>query len=152
MKKIVIFLIITSVFLIQSLIADADLENKLREKDIELNNHSKELEKYKPDITTITQKKIASNYAICKYSYFLYAFECDNMKYKCSITRQKDFATIRLDSRCARSGRMVRGRNGGRLRRTCGSATAGCESSQIQSDEQAINERGQKGQASLGLA
>ena len=32
-----------------------------------------ELEKYKPDdITTQTQKKIASNFAICKYSYFLY--------------------------------------------------------------------------------
>ena len=72
-----------------------ELENIIREKESENNKLIKELEKYKPnDITTINQKKIASNYAICKYSYFLYAFECENMKYKCSITRQKDFDTL----------------------------------------------------------
>lgn len=71
-----------------------ELENKLGEKEQELDKQTKELEKYKPDITTIAQKKIASNFSICKYSYFLYAFECENMKYKCSITRQKDFDAI----------------------------------------------------------
>jgi hypothetical protein len=71
-----------------------DLENEIREKDKENAKIKSELDKYKPDITTYNQKKIASNYAICKYSYFLYAFECAPMKYKCSISRQKDFETL----------------------------------------------------------
>lgn len=77
------------------------LEEELRQ--IETDNKSKqteieklklELQNYKSDITSDTQKKIASNYAICKYGYFLYAFKCNELRYKCSIVRQKDFVTL----------------------------------------------------------
>jgi hypothetical protein len=71
-----------------------ELDENLKEKERENAKLITELEKYTSDITTLSQKKIASNFAICKYSYFLYAFECENMKYKCSITRQKDFDAI----------------------------------------------------------
>ena len=77
-----------------------DLENELRKKEIELIESNKytikikqELEKYTNDITNYTKDKISSNYAICKYGYFLYAFG-ENMRYKCSITRQKDFEKL----------------------------------------------------------
>ena len=80
---------------------NSKLEEELRH--LELNNKAKndeieklksELQNYKPDITSYTQKKIASNYAICKYGYFLYAFKCHELRYKCSIVRQKDFETL----------------------------------------------------------
>ena len=80
---------------------NSKLEEELRH--LEINNKTKndeieklksELQNYKPDITSYTQKKIASNYAICKYGYFLYAFKCDELRYKCSIVRQKDFDTL----------------------------------------------------------
>ena len=77
------------------------LENELREKqnmikqqEIQIEKLTNELYKYTPDITTNIQKKIASNFAICKYGYYLYAFECEPMRYKCSITRQKDFELL----------------------------------------------------------
>lgn len=70
------------------------LENELKEKNKLIESLNKKLEKYSCDITEETQKKIASNYTICKYGYFLYAFECENLRYKCSITRQKDFETL----------------------------------------------------------
>ena len=77
------------------------LESELRNKDNELNKMKlemeklqKELEKFTPDITTDIHKKIASNYAICNTGYNLYAFECEKMRYKCSISRQKDMITL----------------------------------------------------------
>ena len=77
------------------------LEEKLRQietdnkaKQIEIEKLKSELQNYKSDITSDTQKKIASNYAICKYGYFLYAFKCNELRYKCSIVRQKDFDTL----------------------------------------------------------
>ena len=70
------------------------LENELNEKQRNNEKLKLELEKYKPDITSYNQQKISSNYAICKYSYYLYAFERESMKYKCSITRQKDFEIL----------------------------------------------------------
>jgi len=83
------------------------LENVLREKEKEIDKMkndmdklTKELEKFTPDITTVTQKKIASNYAICNSGYYLYAFECDKMKYKCSITRQKDLDNLINNLKC----------------------------------------------------
>jgi hypothetical protein len=38
--------------------------------------------------------KIASNYALCKYGYFLYAFQYEEMRFICSITRQKEFESL----------------------------------------------------------
>jgi hypothetical protein len=70
----------------------SELQNK--SKDDQISKLTSELLNYKPDITSDMQKKIASNYAICKYSYFLYAFKCDELRYKCSIVRQKDFETL----------------------------------------------------------
>ena len=37
---------------------------------------------------------IASNYALCKYGYFLYAFQYEDMRFICSITRQKEFESL----------------------------------------------------------
>ena len=78
-----------------------ELENKIRElentiKELKVENEKMHTEwvKFQPDITTTIQKKIASNYTLCKYSYYLYAFECENMRYKCSITRQKDYELL----------------------------------------------------------
>jgi hypothetical protein len=83
------------------------LECDLREKEKEINNLkyevnklSKELEKFTPDITTSVQKKIASNFTICNSGYYLYAFESEKMKFKCSITRQKDFETLVNNLKC----------------------------------------------------
>jgi hypothetical protein len=41
-----------------------------------------------------TMSKIASNYALCKYGYFLYAFQYEEMRFICSITRQKEFESL----------------------------------------------------------
>ena len=70
----------------------SELQNK--SKDEQIAKLTSELQNYKPDITSEYQKKIASNFAICKYGYFLYAFKCDELRYKCSIVRQKDFETL----------------------------------------------------------
>ena len=58
------------------------------------NKMKTELDKFQPDITTDINKRIASNFAICKYSYYLYAFENEPMKFKCSMTRQKDYELV----------------------------------------------------------
>ena len=77
------------------------LEEELRQlrsdnktKGTQIEKITSELQNYKSDITSDAQKKICSNYAICKYGYFLYAFQCDELKYKCSIVRQKDFEQL----------------------------------------------------------
>ena len=67
------------------------LETNIKEKDMKLEKITNELQNFKPDLTTDAQKKIASQYAICKYGYFLYAFETEPMRFKCSIVRQKDY-------------------------------------------------------------
>ena len=67
------------------------LENQAKEKDSQIEKLNKDLSTYKSDICADAKNKIASNYAICKYGYFLYAFECQPMRYKCSIVRQKDY-------------------------------------------------------------
>ena len=74
-----------------------ELEDMNKEKDSEIDKLKIELEKYKPDITTYIQKRIASNYAICKNGYYLYAFYCDNMRYKCSISRKIDFEQLEIN-------------------------------------------------------
>jgi hypothetical protein len=70
----------------------SELQNK--SKDDQIEKLKSELQNYKPDTTSDMQKKISSNYAICKYGYFLYAFKCDELRYKCSIVRQKDYDTL----------------------------------------------------------
>ena len=67
------------------------LENELKNKDVQLEKADKDLSIYKSDISGDVKNKIASNYTICKYGYFLYAFECQPMRFKCSIVRQKDY-------------------------------------------------------------
>ena len=62
------------------------LENDNKLKDDKLKKSQIELQKYRPD-----KIKTASNFTICKYGYYLYAFECEKMRYKCSISIQKDF-------------------------------------------------------------
>jgi len=61
-------------------------EKELKSKDDEIEKLKEQLANYKPDITN--DNKIGSDYNITKYGYFLYAFEYENMRYKCSIVRQ----------------------------------------------------------------
>jgi len=68
-----------------------NLENQLKEKNIQIEKINKDLSLYKSDITNNIKGKIASDHALCKYGYYLYAFECQPMRFKCSITRQKDY-------------------------------------------------------------
>ena len=63
------------------------LKDELIEKEVIIKNSSK----LDHDITYQAKLKIASNYTICKYGYFLYVFQYENMRFICSITRQKDF-------------------------------------------------------------
>jgi hypothetical protein len=64
-------------------------DKEIKELNIKLNNYSGEGE-----ISINNMTKIASNYALCKYGYFLYVFEYEEMRFICSITRQKDFETL----------------------------------------------------------
>ena len=64
------------------------LQQENKDKDDKLEKMSNELQNFKPD--TLDSKKPHGNFTICKYSYYLYAFECSDMQYKCSIVRQKD--------------------------------------------------------------
>jgi hypothetical protein len=68
------------------------------EKDKKLLDISQKLDNYigtnTNDITIVSKNKIASNYTICKYGYFLYAFQYEHMRFICSISRQKDFDNV----------------------------------------------------------
>lgn len=46
------------------------------------------------DITVTSKSKIASNYTLCNNGYFLYVYQYEEMRFICSITRQKDFESI----------------------------------------------------------
>jgi hypothetical protein len=86
------------------------LLKKNAEQEIEINQMKEELNKREKqlldttcklnsytgegDITHETKNKIASNYTICKYGYFLYMYQYENMRFICSITRQKDIDTL----------------------------------------------------------
>jgi hypothetical protein len=70
------------------------LKDKINEQENLLKNSDKKLHKLEYDVTEDIKGKIASNYAICKYGYFLYAYQYENMRFVCSITRQKDYDTI----------------------------------------------------------
>lgn len=71
-----------------------NLNNILSEKVQQIDKNEKKIRKLETDVVEDTKGKIASHYAICKYGYFLYAFEYENMRYVCSITRQKELETI----------------------------------------------------------
>ena len=70
------------------------LNDELIEKSKLIDNNSKKIQKLEYDVTEDIKNKIASNYAICKYGYYLYAYQYENMRFVCSITRQKDYETI----------------------------------------------------------
>lgn len=72
------------------------LKEEIERKGKELSSVSTKLNSYtgEGDITNETKNKIASNYALCKYGYFLYIFQYENMRFICSITRQKDFESL----------------------------------------------------------
>ena len=70
------------------------LQQENKDKDDKLEKINIELQSFKSDTTEYSKNKIASNYAICKYGYYLYAFECEPMQYKCSMVRQKDFEVL----------------------------------------------------------
>jgi predicted transcriptional regulator len=85
-----------------------DLEDELKQKNAEYEKIRNELEQYKPDISTHIQKRIASNYAECKIGYYLYIFECEYMKYKCSISRQSDFEILETNLKnIDKDGKMI---------------------------------------------
>ena len=69
------------------------LKTELEKCNKQLKDTSNKLSSYtgEDDATNHTKNKIASNYTICKYGYFLYVYQYENMRFICSITRQKDF-------------------------------------------------------------
>lgn len=73
------------------------LQKENKEKGEQIEKLQTELQNYKPDTTNDSKNKIASNYAICKYGYYLYAFETEPLRYKCSIVRQKDYETLQTN-------------------------------------------------------
>jgi len=72
------------------------LKQELDKKEKLLTDTANKLNSYtgEDDISNETKNKIASNYAICKYGYFLYCYQFENMRFICSITRQKDFEIL----------------------------------------------------------
>ena len=70
------------------------LKNQLNEQNKLLENNNKKMQKIEYDVTDEIKGKIASNFAICKYGYFLYAYQYEDMRFVCSITRQKDYDSL----------------------------------------------------------
>ena len=72
------------------------LKEQLDTSNKKVNELTSKLQNYtgEGNIDVETKNKIASNYAICKYGYFLYAFQYEEMRFICSISRQKDFESV----------------------------------------------------------
>lgn len=70
------------------------LKDELVEKDKIIKNSNTKIQNLEHDVTDEIKLKIASNYTICKYGYYLYAYQYENMRFVCSISRQKDFNTL----------------------------------------------------------
>ena len=70
------------------------LNSELEEKEKIIKNNNNKINKLEYDVTDEIKLKIASNYAICKYGYFLYAYQYEDMRFICSISRQKDYETL----------------------------------------------------------
>ena len=73
-----------------------ELKRQLESEQTKTADLTKKLQNYtgEGDVSLNTMSKIASNYAICKYGYFLYAFQYAEMRFICSITRQKEFESL----------------------------------------------------------
>jgi hypothetical protein len=73
-----------------------ELKRELESEQKRTNDLTQKLQNYtgECDASTRTMYKIASNYTLCKCGYLLYAFQYDEMRFICSITRQKDFENI----------------------------------------------------------
>ena len=74
------------------------LKTTIEERDKKILELSEKLENYNGksmnDPTIVSKNKIASNYSLCSYGYFLYVYQYENMRFICSISRQKDFDNI----------------------------------------------------------
>lgn len=70
------------------------LKNQIEEQTKLIETSNKRINKLEYDVTDEIKTKIASNFALCKYGYMLYAYQYENMRFVCSITRQKDYDTI----------------------------------------------------------
>jgi hypothetical protein len=70
------------------------LNNEIKEKNILIEKSNNKIQKIEYDIAEDIKKKVNSNYTICKYGYYLYAFQYEPMRFICSITRQKDYNTL----------------------------------------------------------
>ena len=70
------------------------LKDELAEKDKIIKNSNTKIQNLEHDVTDEIKLKIASNYTICKYGYYLYAYQYENMRFICSISRQKDYNTL----------------------------------------------------------
>ena len=70
------------------------LKNQIEEQSKLIETSNKKINKLEYDVTDEIKTKIASNFALCKYGYFLYAYKYQDMRFVCSITRQKDYDTV----------------------------------------------------------
>ena len=70
------------------------LKDEVNQQNKLLENNNKKIQKLEYDVTDEIKTKIASNYAICKYGYYLYAYQYENMRFVCSISRQKDYEPL----------------------------------------------------------
>jgi hypothetical protein len=72
------------------------LKEELEQKNKQITDITIKLNAYtgEGDLATYTKNKIASNYTICKYGYYMYIYQYDNMRFICSISRQKDFEAL----------------------------------------------------------
>ena len=70
------------------------LKNQIEEQNKIIEKSNRKIDKLEYDVTDNIKSKIASNFALCKYGYFLYAYQYEDMRFICSITRQKDYDTI----------------------------------------------------------
>ena len=73
-----------------------ELKRQLESEQTKTADLTKKLQNYtgEGDVSLNTMSKIASNYTLCKYGYFLYAFQYAEMRFICSITRQKEFESL----------------------------------------------------------
>ena len=69
------------------------LKDELNEKNKLIEKNDKKINNLEYDVTEDIKCKISSNYALCKYGYYIYAYKYENMRFVCSITRQKDMDT-----------------------------------------------------------
>jgi hypothetical protein len=71
------------------------LNQELEKKEKQINELKNKVNSYSAENEIICESKNKiSNYTLCKYGYFLYVFQYEDMRFICSITRQKDFETL----------------------------------------------------------